>query len=80
MVDPALGVRLVYVLGIMNIFGLALVFFSCRCLMGSGLFQMLWQRSWYKRFYSWHCYFWWLFFMSVFAHSVLALVVFGNPF
>lgn len=71
--------KLVYILGITNLVSLLLVLFSCRCMMGVRLFAQLMKRSWYKRFYTSHCYYWWVFVISVAFHSVLALVAFGNP-
>ncbi len=79
-IDPLIGARLVYLLGIINIVGLLLVFFSCRCLMGSRLAKWLRQFGWYKKFYSMHCFYWWLFFVSVALHAVLAIIAYGNPF
>lgn len=80
MIDPLLGARLTYVLGVVNLVGLGLVFFSCRCLMGPRLAGFLTKFSWYRRFYKTHCWWWYLFFASVALHSILAVVVFGNPF
>lgn len=41
MLNPVLATRLVFFLGITNLVGLALVFFSCRCLMGPKLAQTM---------------------------------------
>jgi hypothetical protein len=76
LVDPVLGARLVFVLGLFNIIGLFLIFFSCRCLAGRKLSQKLMKHDWFKRFYGFHCYYWWFFFVSVLLHSILALLVF----
>ncbi len=80
LIDPVFGAKAAYVLGITNLLGLLLVFFSCRCLMGSALAKRLWQHGWYRKFYSMHCYYWWLFFVSVALHAVLAIIAYGNPF
>lgn len=79
-IDPLIGTKIVYILGIANIAGLLLVFFSCRCLMGSALAKKLMQHEWYRKFYNAHCYYWWLFFVSVALHAALAILVYGNPF
>ncbi|MAG20348.1 hypothetical protein CL618_02860 [archaeon] len=73
MVDPLLGSKIVYVLGFVNIFGLLLVLFSCRCLG----FRLKIGAS---KFYKYHCYYWWIFIISVLLHALLAFNVFGNPF
>lgn len=70
--------KLVYVLGIVNLTGLALVLFTCRCTLGR--FSKLWNIKWYQKFYNLHCYYWWIFLISVFLHATLALIVYGNPF
>ena len=75
-----LGPKLVYLLGISNLLGLLLVFFSCRCLMGPGLGKLMTRIPNYMKFYSLHCYFWWFFFISVALHAVLAILIYGNPF
>lgn len=79
-IDTVFGAKAAYVLGITNLVGLLLIFFSCRCLMGSRLAKRLWQFGWYRKFYSMHCYFWWLFFVSVAMHVVFAFAAYGNPF
>lgn len=79
LIEPATGARITFMLGITNIIGLFLVFFSCRCLMGSSLQKRLWQHDWYKKFYNAHCHYWKLFFISVLIHAVFAIIYFGIP-
>lgn len=76
-IDPATGARLVFILGITNIIGLLLVVFSCRCMLG--LRGGLGQSRRYMRFYRYHCYYWWLFIISVLLHSLVAIGVYGVP-
>lgn len=76
MADP----RLVFLLGAINIVALLLVFFSCRCLAGNRFVNRMMENGWYRKFYSRHCYYWWLLFVSVVLHVILAFRVFGNPF
>lgn len=80
MLSPLLLAKLVYVLGITNLVGLALVFFSCRCMMGPRLAQLMLKIPGYQKFYQTHCFWWYVFFISVFLHVVLAVLVYGNPF
>lgn len=75
-----IGFKLLFVFGITNLIFLLMVAFSCRCV---GLFN--WAQRWfsnskYQKFYSWHCYYWYGFFISVIAHTVLAFYLFGWPF
>jgi len=79
-IDPIIGQKLTYVLGITNILGLVLVYFSCRCLPGTKFLGKLSRYKWYQKFYRYHCYYWWFFFISVFLHTIIALIIFGNPF
>ncbi|OGY47713.1 MAG: hypothetical protein A3J62_03985 [Candidatus Buchananbacteria bacterium RIFCSPHIGHO2_02_FULL_38_8] len=79
-ISTTLGIKLVYILGITNIISILLVFFSCRCMMGMKFFTRLAQYQWYKKFYSKHCYYWWLFIISVLFHTFLVFFIFGNPF
>lgn len=72
--------KIVFVLGLANILGIFLVFFSCRCLVGAGMFSRLMENRWYRGFYSKHCLFWWIFLLSVAAHAILSFYVFGFPF
>ena len=79
-INPELGARLTFVLAITNVIGLALVFFSCRCLIGNRVTASFSSKRWFRRFYGVHCYFWWFLFSSVLAHAVLALLTYGIPF
>ncbi len=72
--------KLVFILGIANLVFLFLVFFSCRCLIGTKTYLKLLQQLWFKKFYQYHCIYWWGFMISVALHTILAFKVFGNPF
>lgn len=80
LIDPGLGIKLVFILGIINILSILLVFFSCRCMAGIKLVNKMLQYEWYKKYYSKHCYYWWIFVISVLLHTILAFLIFGNPF
>lgn len=79
LIDPALGAKLVFILGITNLVGMFLVLFSCRCILG-------WQPKFlqasrrYMKFYAYHCWYWRFFLLSVFLHAVLAITSFGRQF
>lgn len=77
--DSILGIKLTFILGITNIIGISLVFLSCRCLMGKNLSKFLFKYDWYKKFYGYHCYYWWFFIISVLLHSLIALTTYGIP-
>ena len=71
--------QVIYVLGIINVVSGLLILFSCRCLLYTLVGKM--QRyGWYRKFYRMHSLYWWIFFASVFLHSMLAFIFFGNPF
>lgn len=74
-----LAQQIIFILGLVNLVSLLLVFFSCRCLMGKKITMFLWRSNLFKKFYRYHGYYWWIFFISVFFHSVLAIVVYGIP-
>ncbi len=78
--DTQLGLRLALALGLLNLLGLSLVFFSCRCMGGMRLTSRLFKRTWFQRFYKYHCYYWVLLWFSVVAHLTIAFLVVGFPF
>lgn len=77
--DPVLSLKVLFLLGISNLFLLCLVFMSCRCLIGTALFNRLMKHEWYKKFFDFHCMLWKLFALSVFFHAAIAIALFGNP-
>lgn len=72
--------KAVYILGITNLIFLILVLFSCRCFLGTKAYIVLMGKAWFKKFYRYHCFYWWGFVISVFLHAALAFLAFGNPF
>ena len=74
-----LAQQIIFILGLINLISLLLVFFSCRCLMGNRIAKFLMKKNWFRKFYIYHGYYWWIFFISVFFHSILAIVVYGVP-
>jgi len=70
----------IFILGITNALSLLLVLFSCRCVMRKTYFVRLIERSrLYEKFYNYHCYYWWIFIISVILHATLALYAYGIP-
>ena len=74
-----LAQQIIFVSGLINVISLLFVFFSCRCLMGKRITKFLWKSDIYKKIYKYHGFFWWIFFISVSFHSILALIVYGVP-
>lgn len=72
--------RLVFILGITNLISLALVVLSCRCMLNHYFSKKLWASPLYQKFYSYHCWYWRIFFASILLHITLALIVYGIPF
>jgi hypothetical protein len=80
-IDPALGIKVIYTLGLTNVIGLLLVLSTCRCIPMIGeLTAGLMKSKTYLRFYGYHCYYWLFFISSVLLHAVFAILVFGFPF
>ncbi len=77
--DPVLAVRLIIILGIINLVSAVLIFFSCRCLPGSKLGSKLMKYQRYQRFYKYHCYIWRVFWPSVMIHAILVIIFLGWP-
>ncbi len=76
---PLLVIRLIVVLGIVNLVTGVLIFSSCRCLPGSKLGSKLMKYHAYQRFYKYHCYIWRVFWPSVMIHAILTVVFLGWP-
>lgn len=77
--DPLLVIRVIIILGIVNLVTGVLIFFSCHCLPGSRIGTSLMKYARYQRFYKYHCYIWRVFWPSVIFHSALALMLFRWP-
>jgi hypothetical protein len=79
--DPVIGIKIVYILGITNVIGLLLVLSTCRCILMIGLLtQGLVKSKLYPIFYRYHCYFWIFFIISIILHAFVAFLTFGFPF
>jgi hypothetical protein len=79
-VSTLVAMRVLFILGIVNLVTGLLIFFSCRCLPGSRLGKGLMKYKWYQRFFKLHCYIWWVFWISVVVHAIFAIVYVGWPF
>ncbi|MBT3394257.1 MAG: hypothetical protein HN411_04015 [Waddliaceae bacterium] len=77
--DFLIAAKAAYILGWVNIFSLIVILFSCRCILGLRI-EKLSKSKLYMRFYRYHCYYWWVFIISVALHAILAITAFGNPF
>ncbi|OGY17390.1 MAG: hypothetical protein A2784_02835 [Candidatus Chisholmbacteria bacterium RIFCSPHIGHO2_01_FULL_48_12] len=75
-----LSIQAIYLLGISNLVFLVLVLLSCRCFVGTKVYLTLLSKTWFKKFYQYHCWYWWGFIISVLLHTLLAFLLFGFPF
>lgn len=75
-----LGWKITYIFGLINIIALVLILLSCKCIVSFNFIRRMLKYDWYKKFYSWHCYYWYIFITSVILHIIFALLTFGNPF
>lgn len=79
LIEPALGAKLVFILGITNLIGILLVLLSCRCILGFNP-EKLGKNKLFMAVYKHHCWYWRFFILSVFLHAVLAIYLYGVPF
>jgi magnesium-transporting ATPase (P-type) len=79
MPDSLIAIRVLFILGIINLAAGILIFFSCRCLPGSRIGKRLMKYKWYQGFFKWHCYIWWIFWISVVIHAIFGLIYIGWP-
>ena len=77
--DTLAALRILFILGIVNLVTGLLIFFSCRCLPVSRIGKGLMKYKWYQRYFKWHCYIWWIFWISVVAHAIIAIIYIGWP-
>lgn len=78
--DPLLAIRLVFVLGLVNLLTLLALLLSCRCMGVLGLYSRMSRWGPYRRLYRYHCYYWVILGVSVIAHLVIAIYALGVPF
>lgn len=72
--------RTIFILAIINLVTGALISLSCRCVPGMAWGALLMQTDWFRQYYRFHCYIWWVFWLSVLVHAVLAILFMGLPF
>ena len=65
--------RIIFSLGIFQGLMAIVIFLSCRCVNGFRLGSKLMKYSAFRRFFKYHTFFWWPFWISVVAHVVLAI-------
>jgi hypothetical protein len=68
-----IAIRVIFILGIVNLVMITLIFLSCRCIPGLRITGKLMQYPAYKRFYKYHCYIWWPFWTSVVVHAIFGI-------
>ncbi len=72
--------KAIFVLGIINLVTGIMVFLTCRCPAGSKRLAKLRQYPLYQSLFSYHCYIWWVFWVSVIIHAIVAIILVGSPF
>ena len=80
MISSLTVIKLIYILGIVNVLTGLLIVLSCRCIPGARIAARLMDYPAYQRFFKYHCYIWWIFWPSVFAHAILVILFIGIPF
>lgn len=79
MIDIILGIRLAYFFGITNLIILALIFLTCRCMIGGKFVNDMLKKSWYRWLFDHHCLYWRLMAVSLVLHMILTYLSFGLP-
>jgi hypothetical protein len=77
--QSAIAPKVTFILGITNLVSGILILLSCRCVGGARIGGRLMKYSAYKQLFKYHCYVWWVFWISVMIHAVFALSFFGIP-
>jgi hypothetical protein len=72
--------RIVLILGVFQGIVALAIFLSCRCFNGFKPVARVTKSPAFRKFFKYHCYFWWLFLVSVAVHVFLAISLTGNPF
>jgi hypothetical protein len=76
-ISPALGLKLMIILGFTNLISLILVWFTCRC--RHCLIKSMKPNSFYSKLFNLHCLFWKILATSVIFHVIIGLMTFGIP-
>lgn len=75
------AVRILFVLGIVNMVLGIMLFLSCRCIpMSAFAGKRLMKYPLYQHFYKLHCYIWPILIVSIITHTVFGIKFLGNPF
>jgi hypothetical protein len=74
------ALRLVFILGIFQSLVALGILVSCRCVSGFKSAAWLTKTTAFRKFFKYHCYYWWAFWVSVAVHVFLAINLTGNPF
>ncbi|MFC2002155.1 hypothetical protein ACFLUZ_06635 [Chloroflexota bacterium] len=75
-----LAARLIFIFGIINLVTGVLVLLTCRCLPSINITGKLTKSAAYRHLFKYHCYIWWVFWVSVIVHAIFAIAFLGLPF
>ncbi|RJQ39888.1 MAG: hypothetical protein C4555_02460 [Dehalococcoidia bacterium] len=78
--QSVLAARLIFILGILNLLSLAAIFATCRCLPASRFGKGLMENRFYRKIFKYHCYVWYVLWVSVIVHAFFAIMFAGIPF
>ena len=79
--ETEIAPRLAFILGILNLVSGILVLLTCRCIPVLRLTGgKLMQNPVYKAVYKYHCFIWWVFWISVIIHAIMAIGFYGVPY
>lgn len=78
-INPLADAQVSFATGIVNIVALLLVLATCRCA-PVRLPEPVRRMNSYQVLLKYHCWYWWVFLLSVILHAVFAVSAFGVPF
>ena len=72
--------QVLMVTGYLNLIFFILIILTCRCIGFWRLTKGLMKYKWFQKIYSWHCWYWYIFILSVLLHAVTSFLLFGIGF
>jgi len=76
--NSTFGFKLMYLFGIINFICALFLFSTCRCIK-SPKYYWLTKYKIFSKLYPYHCYVWKIFIISIILHTILAIIIFDNP-
>ena len=75
-----IAIPLIIILGVLSLLAALMIYLSCRCLPAWKPASKLMENAKYRRFFRSHCNLWWVFWVLVAVHAIVAWVYFFTSF